>query len=111
MRAKHPDPPTAEQYSLTLIVHRDVGNVPPWMMWRLDYQAIGLLRLSPCVYSIHGSGEECGGDADIMPQTPRLISLQLDEDKRTGRLWLELFLSETEPTQNSCSLCQDWAHI
>ena len=40
-----------------------------------------------------------------------LISLQLDEDKRAGWLWLELFLSETEPAQNSCSLCQDWAHI
>jgi hypothetical protein len=40
-----------------------------------------------------------------------LISLQLDKDKRTGWLWLELFLSETEPTQDSCSLCQDWAHI
>ena len=26
-----------------------------------------------------------------------LISLQLDEDKRTGWLWVELFLSETEP--------------
>src|SRR6476659_2684199 len=40
-----------------------------------------------------------------------LISLQRDEDKRTGWLWLELFLSETEPTQNGCSVCQDWAHI
>ena len=40
-----------------------------------------------------------------------LISLQLDEDKRTGWLWVELFLSKTEPTQKSCSLCQDWAHI
>lgn len=40
-----------------------------------------------------------------------LTSLQLDDDKRTGWLWVELFLSETEPTQHGCSLCQDWAHI
>jgi hypothetical protein len=40
-----------------------------------------------------------------------LISLQLDEDKSAGWLWVELFLSETEPAQNSCSLCLDWAQI
>ena len=40
-----------------------------------------------------------------------LISLQLDEDKRTGWLWVELFLSEIEPAKNGRSVCQDWAHI
>jgi hypothetical protein len=40
-----------------------------------------------------------------------LISLQRDDDKRTGWLWVELFLSEREPAQNGRSLCEDWAHI
>jgi hypothetical protein len=40
-----------------------------------------------------------------------LISLQLDDDKRTGWLCVELFLSDTEPAQNGRSVCQDWAHI
>lgn len=40
-----------------------------------------------------------------------LISLQLDDDKKTGWLWVELFLSETEPAQNGRSVCQDWNHI
>ena len=40
-----------------------------------------------------------------------LISLQLDDDKKIGWLWVELFLSETEPAHSGRSVCQDWAHI
>jgi hypothetical protein len=40
-----------------------------------------------------------------------LMSLQLDDNNRTGWLWVELFLSETEPAHNGRSVCQDWAHI
>jgi len=40
-----------------------------------------------------------------------LVSLQFDDDKKTSWLWVELFLSETEPAQDGRSLCQDWAHI
>ena len=40
-----------------------------------------------------------------------LVSLQVDDDRKTNWLWVELFLSETEPAQNGRSLCEDWAHI
>lgn len=40
-----------------------------------------------------------------------LASLQVDDDKRTGWLWVEVFLSETEPAQHGGTLCEDWASI
>jgi hypothetical protein len=40
-----------------------------------------------------------------------LISLHIEDDRKTRWLLLELFLSDTEPAQDGRSLCQDWAHI
>ena len=39
-----------------------------------------------------------------------LISL-LQDDQGPGSLWLELFLSTTEPGQSGCSVFEDWAEI
>lgn len=44
-----------------------------------------------------------------------LISLQTDGDAATspdtGWLWIELFLSETEPAQDGRTVFEDWVHI
>ena len=75
-----------------------------WDLWSIDNLARPnpLKEVDRLTREIHTTARTLG---------VALISLQLDDDKKTGWLWAELFLSDTEPAQNGRSVCQDWAHI
>src|SRR3977135_1423855 len=75
-----------------------------WDLWSIDNLARPnpLKEIDRLTREIHTTARTLG---------VALISLQLDDDKRTGWLWVELFLSDTEPAQSGRSVCQDWAHI
>jgi hypothetical protein len=83
--------------------HPAVGMGGHWDLWPIDNPA----RPHPLT-----EVDRLTREVQITARTlgVALISLQLDDD-RTGWLWVELFLSESEPAENGRSVCQDWAHV
>jgi hypothetical protein len=84
--------------------HPAEGMGGHWDLWPIDNPARPhpLKEIDRLTREVHINAQTMG---------VALLSLQRDADKRSDWLWVEMFLSETEPAQNGRTVCEDWAHI